>query len=287
MKLKFNGFLVLLIVLMAQITFAQDRVVSGVVSDNAGLPLPGVSVLVKETKVGTQTDFDGKYSIKAAPSQILVFSYIGMKTQEVKAGSSTVNVKLQSSAVELEGVVVTALGVKRQKKQLGYATATVSGKELTEVNNTNVFGSLSGKIAGVDISAPAQVGASTKVVIRGYSSLSGSDPLYVVDGTPINNSSNGVSGTSSVDRNYDAGNGIGDLDPTNIESMTILKGSAATALYGSRASNGAIIITTKSGKNNSKLKVDFSSSRDLVHKIKSMCGCNDPGFWELVAWEGL
>ena len=263
MKLKYNGFLVLLIVLVAQITFAQERVVSGVVSDNAGLPLPGVSVLVKGTKNGTQTDFDGKYSIKATPSEILIFSYIGMKTQEAKAASAKINIKMASDAVELEGVVVTALGVKRQKKQLGYATATVSGKDLTEVNNTNVFGSLSGKLAGVDIGAPAQVGASTKVVIRGYSSLSGSDPLYVVDGTPINNSSNGVSGTTSADRNYDAGNGIGDLDPTNIESMTVLKGAAATALYGSRASNGAIIITTKSGKNNSKLKVDFSSSIDF------------------------
>ncbi|MBF2709707.1 SusC/RagA family TonB-linked outer membrane protein [Flavobacterium soyangense] len=263
MKLKFNGFLVLLVVLVAQITFAQERAVSGTVSDNAGLPLPGVSVLVKGTKSGTQTDFDGKYSIKASSSQVLIFSYIGMKTQEIKANSATTNIKMISDAVELEGVVVTALGVKRQKKQLGYATATVSGKDLTEVNNTNVFGSLSGKLAGVDISAPAQVGASTKVVIRGYSSLSGSDPLYVVDGTPINNSSNGVSGTSSNDRNYDAGNGIGDLDPTNIESLTILKGAAATALYGSRASNGAIIITTKSGKNNSKLKVDFSSSIDF------------------------
>ena len=263
MKLKYNGFLVLLIVLVAQITFAQERVVSGVVSDNTGLPLPGVSVLVKGTKNGTQTDFDGKYSIKATPSEILIFSYIGMKTQEAKAASAKINIKMASDAVELEGVVVTALGVKRQKKQLGYATATVSGKELTEVNNTNVFGSLSGKLAGVDIGAPAQVGASTKVVIRGYSSLSGSDPLYIVDVSPINNSSNGVSGTTSVDRNYDAGNGIGDLDPTNIESMTVLKGAAATALYGSRASNGAIIITTKSGKNNSKLKVDFSSSIDF------------------------
>ena len=151
MKLKYNGFLVLLIVLVAQITFAQERVVSGVVSDNAGLPLPGVSVLVKGTKNGTQTDFDGKYSIKATPSEILIFSYIGMKTQEAKAASAKINIKMASDAVELEGVVVTALGVKRQKKQLGYATATVSGKDLTEVNNTNVFGSLSGKLAGVDI----------------------------------------------------------------------------------------------------------------------------------------
>lgn len=254
----------LLIALVTQITFAQERVVSGKVSDNTGLPLPGVTVLIKGTKTGTQTNFDGKYSIKAAPNQVLVFSYIGMKAQEITASSSSINVKLKDDSIQLEGVVVTALGIKRQKKQLGYATATVSGKDLTEVNNTNVFESLSGKLAGIDITSPAQVGASTKVVIRGYSTLSNSDPLYVVDGTPINNSSNGVSGTSSNDRNYDAGNGISDLDPNNIESMTVLKGAAATALYGSRASNGAIIITTKTGKNNSKVKVDFSSSIDFA-----------------------
>ncbi len=263
MKLKFNGFFVVFALFVIQLALAQERAVSGIVSDEKGTPLPGVSVLVKGTKSGTQTDFDGKYTIRSTSNQILIFSFIGMKTQEVTASKTLINVKLMDATVELEGVVVTALGVKRQKKQLGYATATVSGKDLTEVNNTNVFGSLSGKLAGVDIAAPAQVGASTKVVIRGYSSLSGSDPLYVIDGTPINNSSNGVSGTTSVDRNYDAGNGIGDLDPTNIESMTVLKGAAATALYGSRASNGAIIITTKSGKNNSKLKVDFSSSIDF------------------------
>ena len=263
MKLKFNGFLVLLIVLVAQITFAQERAVSGVVSDNAGMPLPGVSVLVKGTKSGTQTDFDGKYSIKASSNQILIFSFIGMKTQEATASSSKVNIKLASTAVELEGVVVTALGIKRQKRGLGYATSTVSGKELTEVNNANVFGSLSGKLAGVDISAPAQVGASTKVVIRGFNSFSGKGPLYIIDGTPINNDFSGVTGVAASSRTYDGGNGISDLDPTNIESMTVLKGAAATALYGSRAGAGAIIITTKTGKNNSKLKVDFSTSIDF------------------------
>lgn len=119
MKLKFNGFLVLLLVLVAQLSFAQERAVSGTVSDNAGMPLPGVSVLVKGTKTGTQTDFDGKFSIKVSPSQILVFSYIGMKTQEVATSSSTVNVKLaDAGAQELEGVVVTAFGIKREKNLL-------------------------------------------------------------------------------------------------------------------------------------------------------------------------
>src|SRR6187402_2552731 len=119
MKLKFKGLLVLLVVLVAQLNFAQERSVSGIVSDNAGMPLPGVSVLVKGTKTGTQSDFDGKYTIKATPSDVLVFSYIGMKTTEKSASSTSINVKLASDATELESVVVTALGVKRQKKQLG------------------------------------------------------------------------------------------------------------------------------------------------------------------------
>lgn len=264
MKLKFNGFLVLLVVLVAQLTFAQERSVSGVVSDNAGMPLPGVSVLVKGTKNGTQSDFDGRYTIKATPSDILVFSYVGMKSSEKSASSTYLNVKLASDATQLESVVVTALGIKKQKKSLGYATATVNGKDLTEVTNTNVFGSLSGKLAGVDVSAPAQVGASTKVVIRGFSSLTGNGPLYIVDGTPINNTGNGTSGTDSTRRTYDAGNGISDLDPNNIESMTVLKGSAATALYGSRAGGGAIIVTTKSAKLNSGIKVDFFTSIEFA-----------------------
>src|SRR6187402_646293 len=127
MKLKFKGFLVLLVVLVAQLTFAQERSVSGIVSDNAGMPLPGVSVLVKGTKNGTQSDFDGKFAIKAAPSDVLVFSYVGMKSSEKPASSTTINVKLASDATQLESVVVTALGIKRDKKSLGYAAQDVKG----------------------------------------------------------------------------------------------------------------------------------------------------------------
>ncbi|HEY1194451.1 SusC/RagA family TonB-linked outer membrane protein [Flavobacterium sp.] len=267
MKLKFNGFLVLLLVLVAQLSFAQERAVSGTVSDNAGMPLPGVSVLVKGTKTGTQTDFDGKFSIKVSPSQVLVFSYIGMKTQEVAASSSTVNVKLaDAGAQELEGVVVTAFGIKREKKSLGYATTTLKSDAITQVVNTNPFETLSGKIAGVDITAPSQPGAATKVIIRGLNTITGnSGPLYVVDGSPINNTSTGTSnnGVASISRSYDAGNGVSDLDPNNIESMTVLKGAAASALYGSRAGGGVIIITTKKGKANSGIKVDMLASTEL------------------------
>lgn len=257
----------LLLVLVAQLSFAQERAVSGTVSDNAGMPLPGVSVLVKGTKTGTQTDFDGKFSIKASSSQVLVFSYIGMKTQEVAASSSTVNVKMaDAGAQELEGVVVTAFGIKREKKSLGYATTTLKSEAITAVVNTNPFETLSGKIAGVDISAPSQPGASTKVIIRGLNTITGNTgPLYVVDGSPINNTASGTGndGVGTSTRSYDAGNGISDLDPNNIESMTVLKGAAASALYGSRAGGGVIIITTKKGKANSGIKVDMLASTEF------------------------
>ena len=153
MKLNFNGFLVLLVVLVAQITFAQERTVSGVVSDNAGMPLPGVSVLVKGTKSGTQTDFDGKYSIKASSNQILIFSFIGMKTQEVMAGSAKVNVKMQEDSQVLEEVVVTALGIKKQERALGYATSVVGGNDITKGGNQNFVNALGGKVAGVQVIA--------------------------------------------------------------------------------------------------------------------------------------
>ena len=263
MKKRINGLLALLLVLITQFTFAQDINISGIVSDSNGLPISGANVKVKGTSVGTQTDFDGSYKIKAASNATLVYSFTGMNSQELKVSGAKMNARLTSKATELEGVVVTALGIKRQKKAIGFGTVTVSGKDLTEVNNTGVFESLSGKLAGVDVTSPAQVGASTKVVIRGFSSLSSNEPLYVIDGTPINNSGNGSSGENRNRRTFDAGNGISDIDPTNIENMTILKGAAATALYGSRAAAGAIIITTKSGKNNQKLKVDFSTSYDI------------------------
>lgn len=266
MKTKLNGFLTLFIALLVQISFAQDRVVTGVVSDNSGLPLPGVNVLVKGTKLGTQTDFDGKFSIKASPSQTLIFNFVGMKTQEVVASSSTINVKMKDDAVELEGVVVTALGIKREKKALGYAATTIGKEQITNVTTNNPLESLSGKIAGVDISAPNQPGASTKVIVRGIGSISGTNqPLYVIDGTPLNNTFNG---STSTTRSFDVGTGINDLDPNSIENITFLKGAAATALYGNRASRGAIIITTKKGKNQSKINIDYVATVEMSEIAK-------------------
>lgn len=261
MKLKFNGFLVLLLVLVAQLTFAQERSVSGIVSDNAGLPLPGVSVLVKGTKNGTQTDFDGKYSIKASSSQVLIFSYIGMKTQEIAASASTVNVKLKDDSVELEGVVVTALGIKKEKKSLGYATQELKGDAIADTPVTNFAEALSGEVAGLDIQSYGTMGGSANIIVRGYKSLYGSNQaLIVIDGTPVLNETNNSTDQRTGRGGYDYGNAASDINPDDIESLNVLKGAAATALYGSRASNGALIITTKKGKKAKGIGVTVNSS---------------------------
>lgn len=262
MKLKFNGFLVLLIVLMAQITFAQERVVSGVVSDNAGMPLPGVSVLVKGTKSGSQTDFDGKFSIKATSSQVLIFSYVGMKTREITASSTSLKVKLESDSQELSEVVVTtALGIKREKKSLGYSTQEVKGDAVANVKSSNFVNSLSGKVAGLDIKSSGTLGGSTQVIIRGNNSIAGNNQaLFVVDGVPIDNSNTNSSDQVTGRGGYDYGNAASDINPDDIETINVLKGAAATALYGSRASNGVIMITTKKGKGQKGIGVTVSSS---------------------------
>ena len=261
MKLKFNGLLVLLIVLVAQITFAQERSVSGTVSDNAGMPLPGVSVLVKGTKTGTQSNFDGSYTIKVSPSQILVFSYIGMKTQEVVAGSTTVNVKLSDESVELQSVVVTALGIRREKKSLGYSSQQVSAEQVSSVPTANFVNNLSGKVAGLTITNGTNFGGSTNVVLRGFKSLLGDNQaLFVVDGIPILNSNLNSGDQKSGRGGLDFGNAASDINPNNIAEINVLKGAAATALYGSRAQNGAIIITTKKGKANNDLAVELSTA---------------------------
>ncbi|MDN3671858.1 SusC/RagA family TonB-linked outer membrane protein [Flavobacterium branchiarum] len=265
MKLKFNGFLVLFLVLVAQLTFAQERVVSGTISDNAGMPLPGVSVLIKGTKTGTQTDFDGKYSIKASSSQVLVFSYIGMKTQEIAASSSVINVKLADDSVELESVVITtALGIKREKKSLGYSAQDVKGEIISEGGTTNAVSALSGNIAGLQVTAPSTMGGSTRVILRGVGSVTGENkPLIVIDGIPLDNGNYNTAATQRGSGGRDYGDASADINPDDIESVTVLKGGPAAALYGSRAGNGAILYTTKSGKKKGG-KSEFSFNTGLT-----------------------
>jgi TonB-linked SusC/RagA family outer membrane protein len=246
---------------VAQLTFAQERSVSGIVSDNAGMPLPGVSVLIKGTKNGTQSDFDGKYTVKAAPSDILVFSYVGMKTAEKSASSATVNIKLSSDATQLESVVVTALGIKREKKSLGYSAQSVSADQVSTVPTGNFVNNLSGKVAGLSITQGTNFGGSTNVVLRGFKSILGDNQaLFVVDGVPILNSNVNSTDQKTGRGGFDYGNTASDINPNNIAEINVLKGAAATALYGSRAQNGAIIITTKKGKAKDDLSVEFSSS---------------------------
>lgn len=261
MKLKFNGLLALFFALITQISFAQEITVNGTVQDQTGLPLPGVNVLVKGTTTGVQTDIDGKFQIKATQGQALVFSFLGMKTVE-RPASLNMTVTMADDSVQLEGVVVTALGITRDKKSLGYATQKVDGDEVNRVPNTNFINNLSGKVAGVQIKTNSNFGGSTNVVIRGYKSLNNNNQaLFVVDGIPLDNSNtNSVANQNTGRFGYDYGNAAADINPADIESINVLKGAAATALYGSRAANGAIMITTKKGKQGNGLGVTLDTS---------------------------
>lgn len=250
MKLKFNGFLTLFLVLISQITFAQDITATGVVTDVSGMPIPGVNVVVKGTSKGVQTDFDGNFKIEASQGQILVFSFLGMATQELPAAAS-MKVNLKDNSVELESVVVTAFGIKRNPKDLGYSVSTVKSKELTENSEPDLIRSLSGKVAGVNVNFSNGVaGAANQITIRGLNTF-GTDtqPLIIVDGIQYNNTS--VTTSSQVTGGGGYESALSSLDPNDIASVNVLKSAAAAALYGSRAVNGVIVITTKSGSSNS------------------------------------
>ncbi|MGO4912238.1 SusC/RagA family TonB-linked outer membrane protein [Leeuwenhoekiella sp. W20_SRS_FM14] len=250
MKTKFSGLLTLLLALVVQISFAQTKQVTGTVTDGSGVPLPGVNIVIQGSTTGTQTDFDGNYAIETESGSTLVFSYIGFgDVQKVVGSSTTINVTLQAGEA-LDEVVVTALGISREKKSLGYSTQEVSSEELTETRNSNALNALSGKVAGVQISnASGSLGGSSRIVIRGIGSITQENrPLIVVDGIPLDNSNYNSTSTQNGGGGRDFGDTGFDINPDDIASMNVLKGGAAAALYGSRASNGVIQITTKSGK---------------------------------------
>ncbi len=249
MKTKLSGIMTLFLAFVVQFTFAQERTITGTVSDETGA-LPGVSVLIEGTTTGTETDFDGNYTIMANEGDNLRFSFVGMTTVVRTVGASNViNVTLVSAENTLDEVVVTALGIKREKKSLGYATQEVDGEAVNTVKDPNFINSLSGKVAGIDVKSSGTMGGSSNVVIRGYSSLYGSNQaLFVVDGVPISNAITNGGSQQSGRAGYDYGNAAADINPDDIESINVLKGGAATALYGSRAANGVIVITTKRGK---------------------------------------
>ena len=250
---------------------AQDRTITGTVTGkDDGQPLPGVTVLVKGTKIGTQTGSNGKYALSVpSGATTLEFSYLGYATQSVAISGNVADVVLATDSKSLSEVVVTALGISREKKTLGYSSTQVGSEEINRASPTNIVSGLQGKVAGVDISTSSgSPGGSSKVILRGFSSIAGNNqPLYVVDGVPINNSRPGqVSPANSIgdlQENYDFGNAANDINPNDIESISILKGAAASSLYGSRASAGVILITTKKGKAG-KVKVDFSSAASFT-----------------------
>ncbi|MDF1695625.1 MAG: TonB-dependent receptor plug domain-containing protein, partial [Saprospiraceae bacterium] len=233
------------------LTQAQ-RTVTGVVSDASGESLIGANVISKGSTLGTVTDVDGSFTLEVPDgATTLVISYTGFQTQEVDiTGLSEVNVTLAEGQL-LDEVVVTALGIEKEAKTLGYGVDEIDSEELVKSRSTNIVNALQGKVTGVNIgNTDGNLGGSSKIIIRGATSLSGNNnPLWVVDGVPINNDQITSNGTR-ISGNRDFGNGASVINPDDVESMSILKGAAATALYGSRAAAGAIIVTTKSGKSN-------------------------------------
>jgi TonB-dependent SusC/RagA subfamily outer membrane receptor len=229
-------------------------VVTGTVTNaEDGTPLPGVSVAVEGTTLGTITDVDGKFQISVPEdASALSFSFVGMETQLVPLeGRSVVDVELRTESLALDEVVVTALGISRERKSLGYAVQEVEGAELNKVKTDNFVNALSGKLAGVHVITSNNIGGSTNILIRGVSSLTqNNQALFVLDGIPINNNiTNKDFGAQSQGRQaYDFGNAVSDLNLNDVESISVLKGAAATALYGSRAANGVVLITTKKGR---------------------------------------
>jgi len=244
-----------------------DVRLNGIVKDEKGEPLPGATIRIKGTGAGISTDINGRFSISIPANAVLVISYAGFTTREIAIeGKTFLDVVLEEDAKLLSEVVVTALGVKKERRALGYSVTQVAGESLTQARENNIASSLVGKVAGLDISSTAGgAGSSTSVVIRGVSSLNQSNqPLYVINGVPMENKPTGLNNInpngntgSQYDNAPDLGDAVGNLNPDDIESISVLKGAAASALYGYRAKAGVILITTKSGKGNS---VEFNSN---------------------------
>lgn len=247
------------LLVMSVSAFAQDVLVKGKVTEEDGSLLYGVNVTVKGTNKGTVTNDKGEYGISVPRGTTLVFSYIGFVTKEVVVNSSSMDVKLQASENVMNEVVVTAFGMSREKKALPYSVSQVDGKKFQEVRTANLGNALSGKVAGVVVSPPATgAGGSSRVIIRGGSSLGGNDqPLYVVNGVPVESGNFGQAGMWGGN---DQGDGLAMMNPDDIENISVLKGNTAAALYGARAANGVIMITTKSGKARKGIGVSYNSN---------------------------
>ncbi len=266
MRTKFSGILTLLLAFVVQLTFAQEKTISGTISDENNLPLPGVNVIIKGTTTGTQSDFDGNYSVTGSVGQTIVFSYLGYTTEEraITASTSNISFAMSPDAEALTEVVVTGYGGRtKSKKALGYAVSTIEAEAIENKPESDVVRSLNGKVAGVQITGNSgATGSGTNFIIRSKSSINGNNqPLFVVDGVPFDSSTNQQTG-------FGGGNTVTssrflDLDPNNIASVQVLKGLSAAVLYGQQGRNGVILITTKNGSQaqlNKKFEVTLTQS---------------------------
>jgi TonB-linked SusC/RagA family outer membrane protein len=273
---RITSMLVCLLIFGFTAIYAQDIQLKGkVTSAEDGSPLPGVSVVIKGTSTGIATDLDGNYTLVVPSGASLVFSSVGYQTQEIAvAGQSVIDVVMQSEVLKVDEVVVTAIGVTRSKKALGYALQEVEGDEITQAKETNVINSLQGRVAGAVVtSSSGAVGASSRIVLRGVNFVgTNNEPLFVVDGVPISNHDYSYNYTErNLGRDTEGvnrGNGASDINPDDIESVSILKGANAAALYGSRASNGVIIITTKSGKGRKGIGISLNNTTTWEKPLK-------------------
>lgn len=262
MKIYYKYLCLIIFLVSGTSLFAQQKTISGTVTDSEGLPLFGVNIIVEGTTRGTQTDFDGNYVIEASPGERLLYSFIGYDPISHVVGENNVlNATMTTSTSELEEVVVTAFGIKRNPKDLGYAVSTVSSEEVVENSEPDLARSLAGKVAGLNVNISTGIaGASNQINIRGVTSIAGSSqPLIIVDGIAYSNDQVTTSSQTTGGGGYESG--LSSLDPNNIQSIDVLKSTAAAALYGSRATNGVIVITTKTGSASGprKTNVSFSS----------------------------
>lgn len=271
MKTRFIYF-ILVTLLATGLVHAQQRTITGTVTDaNDASGLPGASVTIKGTSTGTLTDANGGFSLDVnGESPVLVISFIGYVTQELPVGTSDkIAIALKQDAKILNEVVVTALGISREKRALGYAVQEVKGEAL-QTRPTNALSALSGKVAGLQVvTSGGNMGGSSRVLLRGINSISGNNqPLYVIDGTPIDNADLNSAATSAGSGGKDVGNMIQDLNPDDIENISVLKGPSAAALYGTRAANGVILITTKKGKENSKVNITLNTGVEFENIVR-------------------
>ena len=261
MKQLFIGFALLL----SAMSFAQTTITGTVTTTASGETVPFVNVILNNSTTATTTDDNGRYSIDInSELDVLKFSALGFISQSITVGNKTIiNVALEESTTDLNEIVITALGFKRETKELGYAVQSLGSDDIQEVKAVNFLDNLSGKLAGVTISQGATgVGSTSKITIRGEASFSNNNPLFVVDGTPINNNTvfNFTNEAAAGFQEVDFGNGAMEVNPDDIASVSVLKGPSAAALYGTRASNGVIVIETKNGANKKGLGVSYNTS---------------------------